>query len=169
MLLIGWAYSAGPSLKDSALGFAAVIGIGAALTYTAGSIASAHTDLHELATTLSISLWVALCCGSKDFSDVDGDRLAGRHTWPVILGYRRAARLLSGLVVVAAGCVVVSALETGADIFPALALGAGSIGLAITALRSTPAAERRNRRRPYRVYMLTQYATNAALLIFAAA
>jgi 4-hydroxybenzoate polyprenyltransferase len=165
MLVIGWAYSAGPSLKASATGFAVVIGLGAALTYAAGWVAGGRVTMHDLVLALSISLWVGVCCASKDFSDVDGDRVAGRRTWPVVLGPRRAAHLLSVLAVAASALALSVAVQTGADPLPALALVFGSIMLARVASRSAIAPDRAARRRPYRTFVAAQYATNGAMLI----
>jgi 4-hydroxybenzoate polyprenyltransferase len=165
MLVIGWAYSAGPSLKTSATGFAIVIGLGAALTYSAGWVAGGRVTMHDLVLALSISVWVGVCCASKDFSDVDGDRLAGRHTWPVVLGPLRAAHLLSVLAVVASASALLVAVRIGADPLPALALVVGSIMLARVASRSAAAPDRAARRLPYRTFVAAQYATNGAMLI----
>lgn len=168
MLVLGWAYSSGPTLKNSPTGFAVVIGLGAALTYAAGWVAGGHVTMHDLALALSVSLWVGLCCASKDFSDIDGDRLAGRRTWPVVLGPQRAAHLLSVLAVSAATGVLVLAGVSGADPVPAAALVMGSIALAFTATRSASAPDRITRRRPYRAFLTTQYTINGAMLTFGA-
>jgi 4-hydroxybenzoate polyprenyltransferase len=167
-LALGWAYSAGPALKNSATGFAVVIGLGAALTYSAGWVAGGRITTHGLVLALSVSLWVGVCCASKDFSDIDGDRVAGRHTWPVVLGTRRAARVLSALAVATAVGTVVIAARFGANVAPAVTLTIGSLALAAVAVRSASAPARATRRRPYRAFISTQYATNASMLIFGA-
>lgn len=166
ILALGWAYSAGPSLKNASAGFAVVIGVGAALTYIAGWVARGHISTKDLIMALSISLWVGLCCASKDFSDIDGDRLSGRHTWPVVLGARPAARLLAILAVTGAGCMLTTTLLTAMTVVPVAVMGTGSVALAITARSSAARSLRRVRRRPYRVFMATQYATNAAVMLF---
>ncbi len=168
MLVIGWAYSAGPSLKNSATGFALVIGIGAALTYAAGWVAAGRFTAHDLVLAVCISAWVGLCCASKDFSDVDGDRVAGRHTWPVVLGPRRAANLLAVLALGGSTTVLVIAVATGAHPLPAATLLLGSILLAAITSRSAIASDRNVRRRPYRMFVATQYATNGAMLMLGA-
>ncbi|HEY2167470.1 MAG TPA: UbiA family prenyltransferase, partial [Jatrophihabitantaceae bacterium] len=91
-LALGWAYSTGPALKESPVAAAFVIGTSAGLSYFAGAAAAGTVTTRTLCVPMSIALWVALCCAAKDFSDVDGDRLAGRRTWPVLLGHRAAAR-----------------------------------------------------------------------------
>ncbi|MDP9093153.1 MAG: UbiA family prenyltransferase [Actinomycetota bacterium] len=165
MLTLGWAYSAGPSLKTSATGFAIVIGLGAALTYAAGWAAGGRVTVHDLVLALSISLWVGVCCAAKDFSDIDGDRVAGRRTWPVVLGPRRAAHLLSVLAVAASVIALWAAVQLDATPLPALALVVGSLTLARVASKSANAPDRIARRRPYRYFVVAQYATNGAMLI----
>lgn len=164
-LLLGWAYSAGPSLKNSPVSAAAVIGITAALTYLAGSAAAGVVTMKALAVPMSIALWVALCCVAKDFSDVDGDRVAGRRTWPVVLGHLGAAKLLAGLSVGGASLGLLLALATRSDVVAAIGLAAGSLVLAITVLATATDRERRVRRRSYRVFLSTQYIANAMLLV----
>lgn len=165
LLLLGWAYSAGPAWKNHPAGFAAVIGGGAGLTYAAGIAAAGSLTAPRLGFCASLAAWVGLCCAAKDFSDVDGDQLAGRHTWPVILGARRAALLLGALAVVGSACVLATFYIANAPLLPVIFVFVGSVALAVTALTAGAAASRVTRRRPYRVFMSTQYATNVALMI----
>ncbi len=163
MLALGWAYSSGPALKESPTGFASAIGLGAGLTYFAGWL-SCGGHLGNLLIDLGMAAWVGLACVAKDFSDVDGDRLAGRRTWPVILGARRAAWLAASLDVASAGALLAGSVLTGVDIAAGCALCAGSLALAVVLVRSATLTERSMRRRPYRVFMLTQYAVNLVLI-----
>lgn len=166
MLCLGWAYSAGPSFKDAPAGFAVVIGGGAGLTYAAGLVARGHARPQDVAIAGALAVWVGTCCAAKDFSDVDGDRLAGRRTWPVVFGARGAARLLGVLAVAAAGCVLGISLDADISVVPADVVAVGSAALAVSARRHGNSPDRRARRRPYRVFMTTQYATNVALIVF---
>lgn len=166
MLLLGWAYSAGPALKNAPAWFAAVIGAGAAMSYGAGWVASGRVTEPALVVLSGISVWVGVCCVSKDFSDVAGDRAAGRRTWPVVLGASGAARLLATLAPVTAAGFLVSSITTRASVIPALTLLAGSIVLTGTGLRCASAADRPRRRRPYRVFMVTQYIANLSIMTF---
>jgi len=165
MLVLGWAYSAGPALKNTAAGFATVIGLGAGLTYGAGLASRGPFSQREAAFVAAFALWVTLCCAAKDFSDLEGDRLAGRRTWPVVFGARSAARLLALLAVCGAGVVMVTSQLAGMTPFPAIVVSCGSVVLGASALRHADAPDRRARRRPYRVFMLTQYLTNGALIV----
>ncbi len=143
-----------------------MIGAGAAMTYAAGWISRGHVTVDGLALALLVSLWVGLCCASKDFSDLDGDRVAGRRTWPVILGPRAAARLLAAVAVLAAGCVVLSTALTSMSPIPAATICLGSVAVATTAVQSAGARTRTTRRRPYKAFLTTQYATNITIMIF---
>jgi 4-hydroxybenzoate polyprenyltransferase len=107
-----------------------------------------------------------MCCAAKDFSDVDGDRLAGRRTWLVLFGARGAARLLAILAITGAGCVLTISLNAHISVVPACVIAVGSAMLAVSAARYGNDPDRRARRRPYRVFMATQYATNLALIVF---
>lgn len=167
MIVLGWAYSAGPSLKSSPTGFALVIGLGAALTYLAGRVAAGGLTATSLATYGSVAGWVGLCCAAKDFSDVEGDRAAGRRTWPVLLGARRAALLVAVLAIAGATAIALAAHADHLPSMTAVPLALGSITLGVSALASAQASDRRTRRRPYRAFMATQYATNLALLLAA--
>lgn len=171
-LLLGWAYSAGPALKNSPVGFAATIGGGAGLTYAAGWVAGGQARPAQLGFGIAMAVWVSLACAAKDFSDAEGDRLAGRRTWPVLLGARRAASCLricalaGSLVMVAAAIVLASSLWLAA-----LVVVTGSIALGRTCARSvSPRGARPSRaarRGPYRVYMSTQYSAHLALVLVA--
>ncbi len=169
MLALGWAYSAGPCLKKAALGFAAVIGAGAALTYIAGWLARGQLTAAQLWLGLAISLWVGLCCASKDFSDVAGDALAGRRTWPVVLGARRAAVLLCALTVIATIILALTVTLTSSSTLILTALVCGSFSLIVSLLRCTDADTRTITRRPYKAFMLTQYTVNIAMALTVAA
>ena len=166
MLALGWAYSSGPCLKNRPTGFALTIGAGAGLTYVAGwGARGGHAGVAVVVVTLLVASWVGVCCGAKDFSDVDGDRVAGRRTWPVVLGPARASRLLAALAVSGALGALTATVVMGASLVPAVVLLAGSIMVAVASLRCAAATGRDVRRRPYRLFIATQYLTNLALII----
>jgi 4-hydroxybenzoate polyprenyltransferase len=116
---------------------------------------------------LAMACWVGLCCASKDFSDVAGDRLAGRHTWPVMFGPARAARLLAVVAVSCGLAALVGSIVGRVSIVPACVVLAGSVLLAGTAVVSAAVSDRAVRRRPYRVFLATQYAVNVAFILAA--
>jgi 4-hydroxybenzoate polyprenyltransferase len=163
LLAVGWAYSDGPSLKNTPIGFGVIVGVGAALTYVAGWLASGQS-IGTLPVMLVIAGWVGLCCASKDFSDIDGDRLAGRHTWPVVFGPRGAARLLGVVAVTGGAAALAGSLATRVAVAPAAVLLGGSLLLAVVVIGSAARPERTTRRRPYRAFMATQYAANVTMI-----
>lgn len=165
MLLLGWAYSAGPSLKDHPIGFALVIGAGAGLTYLAGALANGHRSEQLVVSSLLIAGWITVACAAKDLSDVDGDRLAGRKTWPVLVGARTAARWLTCAACTVAVIDVYVSWRIDCPLAPAVIIGLGSVYLGVSAMRNSSKPSRADRRRPYRAFMLVQYVTNIAVAI----
>ena len=170
-LALGWAYSAGPALKNSPLGSAAVIAGGIGLTYAAGWFAGETVRPARVAFGLAMTLWVSLACMAKDFSDTEGDRLAGRRTWPVLLGARRAAGCLQLCSICGSLAMVAAAVLVDRALWPvALVVLAGSVVLSrrcVVAAGSEPAvpANRQARRGPYRAFMVTQYGAHLTLLL----
>jgi 4-hydroxybenzoate polyprenyltransferase len=164
LLAIGWAYSAGPSFKSTPLGLEISVGCGAALTYTAGWVVRGSGDYRSLALMLALSGWVGLCCVTKDFSDVEGDRVAGRRTLPVMLGQKRAAVVVATTAVTGGVAVLTASIWIGAWFTTAMLIASGSVVLASVVLTSAEAPGRSTRRRPYRAFMATQYAANIALI-----
>jgi 4-hydroxybenzoate polyprenyltransferase len=165
MLVLGWAYSAGPAWKNTPVGFGVVVGLGAALTYLVGWFAGGSADVRRLVAMLAIAAWVGLCCASKDFSDVAGDRLAGRRTWPVSLGPHRAALLLGAIAITTGSVVLAGSIMSGVPLAPAAILLTGSVVLAAISIAAAADRSREVRRRPYQAFMATQYAANLALII----
>lgn len=167
-LILGWRYSAGRvPLKATTAGIALTAGGGVLLCYAAGAIlAGGVADPATGAFGLAEATWLGLSAATKDFSDVEGDRLAGRRTWPIVLGDRRARQLVAACSA-ALGIVfaVLAVLGHGAVPVAAVTAGVGGIALAVATLRCPPTGDRATRRRPYRILMITQYAVNAALLL----
>jgi 4-hydroxybenzoate polyprenyltransferase len=167
MLGLGWAYSMAPHpLKETMAGFLVTVVAGGMLTYAAGwHAAGTRPDIDLLLFGPAMSLWMGLAGSTKDLSDTDGDRLAGRRTWPVILG-DRAARAVMALCALALGAgflVVASRLAT--DLVPVAALVlVGAVALAALLGLGPRGADRGTRRRPYRAFMLTQYVAHLALV-----
>lgn len=165
MALLGLGYSLGPSLKQHALSAAATIGLGAGLTYAAGWLVRGDITPWNTVFAAGLSCWVAAASSTKDFSDINGDRLAGRRTLAVALGLRRAARMAAGVSAVAVGAVVIASISAQISLIPVLMLGAGTGGLALACNKAIRAHDRAGLRVPYRVYMATQYAVNGFMLL----
>lgn len=165
-LALGWAYSAGPRLKNYRYGSVLAVGGGAGLTYAAGLVVAHEAAWRELALVLLLSAWIGVGSMSKDFSDIDGDAVAGRRTAPVLFGSRRAATTLAAQTLPTSVAVTLLGvtLHSIAAWAPGLLLVAGSVVLTVTARRFGSAQRRSVRRMPYRVFMSTQYLVDFALL-----
>lgn len=165
-LILGYTYSVGPAaLKSTRMGFAIAVGGGAFLCYLAGAVLGGGVDFRLVAFGASMALWVGLCSATKDLSDVAGDRLAGRQTWPVLLGDRGARRLISVISALLGVWFLVGTpvLGTGTRL-AGIAAGLGAVILAATVLRPPRRTGRAAGRRPYRMFMTVQYAVNCTLL-----
>lgn len=160
MLGLGWLYSAGPRpQKASVPGFMAVVVAGGVLTYLAGWFAGGGglPNAQVCVLAVAMSLWMGTAGMTKDLSDVVGDRAAGRRTLPILLGEARARIVVAAM---AAG-VGVAALFSAYRVAPALLL-AGGILLGGALLVAHALLETGRPRRPYRLFMLTQYAVHVA-------
>ncbi|MFF3854204.1 UbiA family prenyltransferase [Micromonospora sp. NPDC002575] len=167
MLVLGWLYSAGPRpQKGNMAGFVLVVASGGIVTYLAGAAASGGPVGPELVVlSVAMSLWMALGGTTKDLSDVAGDRAAGRRTLPVLLGDRAARRLMAVLVVVAGGVLMSGALVLAPVLMlPAVVLALGATGVVGCLLAGAGATGRWRQRRPYRLFMASQYAVHLSVL-----
>jgi 4-hydroxybenzoate polyprenyltransferase len=167
VLGLGWAYSMPrKALKNSTAGFmTAVVGAGL-LTYLAGWIVSGRPPNAELLVfALAMSAWMGLGGSTKDLSDVEGDRTAGRRTWPIVLG-ERWSRVSMAISALAVGCGFCVAAATVAPdlITPGAVVLAGSAVLIAMLVTPLSHGTRSTRRRPYRVFMVTQYTAHLTFL-----
>jgi 4-hydroxybenzoate polyprenyltransferase len=169
MLVLGWAYSWAPSpLKNSMSGFLAVVVSAGALTYLAGcNAAGGGADPDLLLFAAAMSCWIGLGGSTKDLGDVVGDTAAGRRTWPILLGDTRARILMGAL----AGCLglgfALAALLWLPGLRPsaiAVLLGAVVLGAQLALTAGSRGTERSVARRPYKVFMLTQYVAHLGVL-----
>lgn len=159
VLAVGWAYSAGPRPgKETMSGFFAGVVLLGLLTFAAGAVSTGRlpADRNTVLFAVAMSAWMGCAGSTKDLSDVVGDRLAGRRTWPVVLGERRARLLIAACVQAVGWSFVVAGvlLRTDLVLAPVTVL-AGAIVVAV-ALVNPPNA-RTHPRRPYRIFMTTQY------------
>lgn len=167
MLSVGYAYSMGRHpLKKHMGGFLCSVVAGGMLTYLAGwsSVGGPAIHLDLVLFGIAMSLWMGFGGATKDLSDIEGDRFAGRRSWPVVLGERRA-RLVMAVTAVATGTAfAVAALVAAPTLLPpATMLLTGSVLLAVTAHSHNRKGRRNPRRAPYKVFMATQYAVHFAL------
>ncbi|WIM94529.1 UbiA family prenyltransferase [Actinoplanes oblitus] len=172
MLALGFAYSSGRApLKGSMPGFALVVLGGGMLTYTAGGLTtSGGPTLESAVFALFLSAWMAVAGSSKDLSDTDGDRSAGRRTLPVMFGQESAARMIAAGTLTVGALFVAVAVHVGDNlIWYALPLAAGAAVTAATLLRTRRATLRADRRLPYRSFMVTQFLVHGTVLAVYAA
>ncbi|WP_051386076.1 UbiA family prenyltransferase [Actinokineospora inagensis] len=166
MLAVGWAYSMGPRpLKRTMAGFAiAVIALGL-LTYLAGWAVAGVSVLPGpvLLFGAMMSLWMGFAGSTKDLADAVGDRLAGRRTLPVLLG-EQPARVVMAVAASLVGWAFVACASASGYLLPvAIVVAVGSVALALVALGSAGTGGRSTKRRPYQVFMTTQYAAHLTL------
>lgn len=167
MLGVGWAYSLGPRpCKQNMPGFlVSVVALGL-LTYLAGwhAAGAGQPEGPVLLFGVMMSLWMGLAGSTKDLSDTTGDRLAHRRTLPVLLGERRARVVMAAAAsLVGWSFLVAGAVWFGRLLPVAVAVCTGSAVLSLVALTRLGDGDRAAKRRPYRVFMVTQYAAHLAL------
>jgi 4-hydroxybenzoate polyprenyltransferase len=167
MVLLGWAYSVGPRpLKCSVAGTAVASAGGGLLSYLAGAAAAGGSPGVPYGAVFGLlALWMAVGGGSKDLPDVVGDRAAGRRTLPVVVGHRAAARFIAAACLALGTAAVAVGWAWPEVLVPALVLAAGAVVVAWRAVHTPGDAPRAVQRRPYRAFMVTQYAVNPALLL----
>lgn len=173
VLVTGFLYSGPPCFfKRQVPGTTAVCVSLGLLTYWAGVCASTAAGwrfpgVTWLVFVLTMSGWMGLVgAPAKDLGDVEGDRAAGRRTVPVILGERRARAVIAAAAVAAgvafwgAGVLLATSL-----IVPAVVLSGGGVAVAVMSASPLSRGDRRRRRLPYRIFMITQFAVHLSLLM----
>lgn len=167
MLGVGWAYSAGPwPLKADLAGFFAGVTTLGLLTYLAGWSAAGggRPTGPALLFGLMMSLWMGLGGSTKDLADAKGDRLAGRKTLPVLFGDFRA-RVVMAIAASSVGWTftILFAVRAAGLLPAAVVVFLGSAALSAVVLTASSHGSRSAERRPYRVFMATQYCAHIAL------
>jgi 4-hydroxybenzoate polyprenyltransferase len=113
-----------------------------------------------------VTIWMGLVGGlTKDLSDVAGDVAAGRHTVPVIWGEARARRaVVAAALGLAVGFCAAGASTSALLIWPGMAMLGGATALTIVCLGRFTPGNQPSSRRPYRVFMTTQYLMNLSVV-----
>jgi 4-hydroxybenzoate polyprenyltransferase len=167
-LLVGYAYSGRPFRFKNSFGTVmpsvAVLGLAA---YFGGALAAGgHPGPRLVVFAAGNALWMAAVGGiSKDLSDVPGDRIAGRSSWPIVLGLRGARvalRLAACAVALAFGVAVLRLATELTGCAVVMLLGAAAV--AVLCGRIEEGAERSRCRLPYRAFMWTQHTCHLVLL-----
>jgi 4-hydroxybenzoate polyprenyltransferase len=165
ILLLGATYSVGPlPLKNWGTAGLAIAAVGGFLSYVAGAISYDRSVDGQLVTfALVASLWILFIGHSKDLGDVDGDRLAGRRTLPIVVGAptTRVLTAVSGMLI---GLFSVFAAFSSPKLIAVGVYAPASLCL-VAVLVKAKDSSRETVRRPYAVFMIAQYAVNSLTLI----
>ncbi len=169
-LALGWLYSGPPFyLKRSPTGWAALGIIAALITYNAGYASNGgEGDLLSFSIFAAVmALWLGIVSQTKDLSDIEGDKQAGRRSGPVVWGEDVARLFYSGVALCLGGGYVLSAaLLAPGLLIPALVLASGAVAVAAITLGPWSRGEKSRRRRSYRMFMFTQYGANLAIVMW---
>jgi 4-hydroxybenzoate polyprenyltransferase len=141
------------------------------LTYLAGARAAAsHGDrMPVVLAGTAMALWMGMVGAvTKDLTDTVGDRAAGRRTLAVVRGDRAARRLAAVSAFGIGTALLGAALTIAPKLVPAaLVLLTGAGGVAWAGGLGWRPETRAGRRRPYRAFMITQYAVHVTILLTA--
>ncbi len=167
-LVMGWLYSGPPFyLKRRPAGWAALGLVAALITYNAGYASNGGGgDFTSFAVfSAAMALWLGIVSQTKDLSDIEGDKQAGRRSGPVVWGEDIARLVFSGVALCLGGVLLLSALSLApALLVPAVVLASGATAVAAISLGPWGRGDRARRRRPYKAFMLTQYGANLAVV-----
>jgi 4-hydroxybenzoate polyprenyltransferase len=172
LLAVGFCYSGPPVQFKRHAVTSALTGLSLGLlTYYAGHRAYAgggwsYPGAEFVVFTLGVTAWMGLVGGlTKDLSDVAGDAAAGRRTLPVAWGERTARRAAAATALGLAIVFCVAGVSTSPLlIWPGIAMLGGAIALTIVCLGGFAKGVQSHSRRPYRVFMTTQYLMNISII-----
>lgn len=166
MLILGMVYSlgSGAAKKSGALGLG-VAAAGALLTYLAGAESSGvRVTPAAWWFALTAAAWIATAGHTKDFGDEAGDIKTGRRTLPIVLGVRRARLLIAaGTLLVGLAAALIALYVPGVPTLSLLLPGALAVAYQLGRGKGTT---RLVDKRPYRTFMLVQYAVNLSTFIW---
>ncbi|MET0419604.1 MAG: UbiA family prenyltransferase [Actinoplanes sp.] len=141
------------------------------LTYYAGHRAYvgegwAFPNPELIVFVVGVTLWMGLVGGlTKDLSDVAGDKAAGRRTVPGVCGEGQARRAASGAALgLAVVFCTVGLLTSPLLLWPGIAMLGGAAAMSIVCLGGFAKGALSRSRRPYRVFMTTQYLMNLSVI-----
>lgn len=173
-VLLGYLYSAPPfALKCYPAGTMLVAASGGILTYWAGFFSGDAAVLKPLpmlagfVLAVAMSLWMGIVGAvTKDFSDVEGDAAAGRGSAAAALGETVVRRLVGASAIGLGGSYLAIAVAFVPTLVPSAAVTlAGAVILAVVAVGNLSRGSRHAARRPYRIFMVTQYAAHLAVAL----
>jgi 4-hydroxybenzoate polyprenyltransferase len=168
-LALGWMYSGPPwYVKRRPVGSASFLMVVGLASYAAGYWAAdsgapnASTVVFALAMSLSMGL---VGVPVKDLSDVEGDRIAGRRSWPVMWGERRARIAICCVALGAGTAFLAAAIAVAPAMVPASVVTlAGFVTIGVVVLSTAGRGPRSHRRRGYRTFMISAYCAHVAAI-----
>jgi 4-hydroxybenzoate polyprenyltransferase len=168
-ILTGYLYSAGPTcLKRRPLGIAGAGTCLGLLGYAAGTsaVAGPAPTPPLIALAVFMSLWMGLVgAPAKDLPDAAGDAAAGRRTLAVVFDEACVRLVLTFSALALASCFLAVVIWLYPALCPAaVAMTTGAVALATVALTGAAEGTDRRRRRPYQIFMVTQYLVNITLI-----
>ncbi len=144
---------------------------GGLLSYFAGLTSPAPVTTPHATATLAVfavgaSLWMGLVGTlAKDLPDVAGDTAAGRNSAVAHFGDAKARSVLSRTAITVAVAFNLAAFTATHSLRASAAtMLIGAIALTAITQSARSCGSRHNRRRSYRMFMLTQYATHMCVL-----
>jgi 4-hydroxybenzoate polyprenyltransferase len=168
VLTMSWMYSAPPlRLKRWPAGLAVLAIAAALLTYYIGYTANGGEGLTPplVLFALAMALWMGLVGQTKDLSDIEGDQKVDRKSLPVVWGDSRTRIAVSVIALAIGGAFLALALSLREiPVAPAVVVAVGAVAVTAAALGPWSRGDREKRRRPYRMFMYTQYGANLAVL-----
>jgi 4-hydroxybenzoate polyprenyltransferase len=168
LLALGWFYSGPPFyVKRSATGWAILGLVTALITYYAGYTSNGGEGGGPSLAVFAVvmGLWLGIVSQTKDLSDIEGDKQAGRRSGPVVWGEDVARLVFSGTALsLGGGYILAATLFVPSLLVPAFVLAAGAVILAVITLGPWSRGDKSRRRRSYKAFMLTQYGANGAII-----
>ncbi|MEU6115112.1 UbiA family prenyltransferase [Streptomyces sp. NPDC047117] len=166
-LLLGWLYSAPPwYAKRNPLAASCILVLAGICCYAAGYWATGagapNADIIVFVLAMSFAMGI-VGVPVKDLSDIEGDRAAGRRSWPVLWGEERAraailcVALLTGAAFFCATLFAAPRIIGGSVV---TLIGFGIIGA--TVMSRFGKGSRSNRRRAFRVFIISAYGAHVA-------
>lgn len=173
-LVAGYAYSGPPVYgKRHTVGAALLVLVLGAATYAGGWLTAdrcialrPHAHALVIVFGTALTLWMAMVgVLVKDLSDVEGDAVVGRRTPVLVWGQTVTRTVIFVNSLAVSGGFLLAALRWAPALVPgAAALLAGALAVMLTVVTTRHSPDRGRQRRPYRMFMIAQYAAHVLVL-----